>query len=217
MGDLYDNPYLPSHDDAKAVVYFKLAAANGRADAQKSLADHYFEGRGVARNKAEAARLYRKAADQGEAMAAYALADMYVLGDGVSADRMEAAKLFMQARDLMYGREVSPSRIAWKYYRDDGSYVDIVAYYGWLSQVEEFEGIYNPPPYFSDVGTPTTLPTVQDEARREMTAIEKAMSPEILAEAKAFAARLRPLLLAHEETVQMEVKAYCEPELGCTL
>ena len=52
----------------------------------------YTEGRGVRRDRKEAARWYRYAAEQGETSAQHALGLLYNRGRGVPRDRMEAYK-----------------------------------------------------------------------------------------------------------------------------
>ena len=66
-----------AQDDAEAVRLYRLAAAQGLADAQYNLGDMLEHGKkhgkGVAKNRAEAIRLYRLAAAQGHANAFAAL------------------------------------------------------------------------------------------------------------------------------------------------
>jgi TPR repeat protein len=62
-----------AQDQAEAVRLWRLAAAQGDADAQFNLGAMFANGEGVAQDKAEAVRLYRLAAAQGHAKAAAAL------------------------------------------------------------------------------------------------------------------------------------------------
>jgi TPR repeat protein len=62
-----------AQDKAEAVRLYRLAAAQGDADAQFNLGLMFAYGEGVAQDKAEAVRLYRLAAAQGDAKAAAAL------------------------------------------------------------------------------------------------------------------------------------------------
>jgi TPR repeat protein len=57
------------------------------------------EGRGVAKNPAEAVRWYRKAAEQGFAMAQFNLATMYAEGVGVAKDEAEAMRWYRKAAE----------------------------------------------------------------------------------------------------------------------
>ena len=79
-------------DFAEAARLFRLAAAQGNADAQNALAGMYANGEGVSEDSAEAARLYRLAADQGNADAQFHLGSMYRRGKGVGWDLVEAAR-----------------------------------------------------------------------------------------------------------------------------
>ena len=69
------------------------------ADEQYSLANQYYDGKGLPQNLAEAGKLYRLAADQGHSMAQTRLGEMYEGGYGVSLDYGEAARLYRLAAD----------------------------------------------------------------------------------------------------------------------
>jgi TPR repeat protein len=75
----------------------RLAAERGDAQAQIKLAAMYEEGRGVAKDLAEAARWYRLAAEQGHAKAQNILGVLYAEGQGVARDHIEAYKWFYLA------------------------------------------------------------------------------------------------------------------------
>jgi hypothetical protein len=62
-----------AQDDAEAVRWYRLAAAQGNALGQFALGDMFEKGRGVAKDTTEADRLYRLAAAQGVAAATAAL------------------------------------------------------------------------------------------------------------------------------------------------
>ena len=80
-----------------AFVYCSADAAQGDADAQYNLGVMYDEGRGVAKDDAEAVRWYRKAADQGMASAQYNLGVMYDEGEGVTENNAEAVRWYRRA------------------------------------------------------------------------------------------------------------------------
>ena len=61
-------------DNAEAVRWYRLAAAQGHAGGQCGLGNMYEKGRGVAEDTAEAIRQYRLAAAQGDSYATAALA-----------------------------------------------------------------------------------------------------------------------------------------------
>jgi TPR repeat protein len=65
-----------AQDYEEAVRLYRLAAAQGDADAQYSLGVKFEDGRGVAQDRAEAIRWYRLAAAQGYAAASAALNEL---------------------------------------------------------------------------------------------------------------------------------------------
>jgi TPR repeat protein len=86
-----------AQDDVEAVRLYRLAAAQGVADAQCDLGKRYKEGAGVAQDSVEAARLFRQAAAQGHAHGQGNLGYIYANGDGVAQDFVEAARLWRLA------------------------------------------------------------------------------------------------------------------------
>jgi hypothetical protein len=70
---MFDEGQGVAKDYAEAVRLYRLAAAQGDADAQYALGNMFEYGKGVAKKKAEAIRLYRLAAAQGLAAASAAL------------------------------------------------------------------------------------------------------------------------------------------------
>lgn len=75
----------------------KNAAEQGDASAQYNLGLRYVDGRGVAKDSAEAAKWFRKAADQGNANGQFELGYMYENGKGVAKDEVEAVKWYQKA------------------------------------------------------------------------------------------------------------------------
>lgn len=75
----------------------KKAAEQGDALAQYNLGLHYVDGRGVAKDDAEAVKWYRKAAEQGNASGQFELGYMYESGRGVAKDEAEATKWYQKA------------------------------------------------------------------------------------------------------------------------
>ncbi len=86
-----------AQDDAEAVRLYRLAAAQGDADAQYNLGAMFEKGQGVAKDDAEAVRLYRIAAAQGHARAQCKLGFMFAKGRGVAKDDTEAVRLYRLA------------------------------------------------------------------------------------------------------------------------
>ena len=69
VGGFYDFGKGVAQDQAEAVRLYRLAAAQGLANAQYNLGFKFEKGEGVAQDKAEAIRWYRLAAAQGHATA----------------------------------------------------------------------------------------------------------------------------------------------------
>jgi uncharacterized protein len=97
VGELYAKAAgsMPDSGDAaeswnKAVEWYIKAAAQSFIPAEIRLAESYAYGRGVPRDKVQAAQWYRKAADQGDAGAQGTLAMLYTMGQGVPQDDAEA-------------------------------------------------------------------------------------------------------------------------------
>ena len=66
--------------------WYKLAAAQGRAEAQFNLGLMFSNGQGVAQDYVEAVRWYKLAAAQGDADAQFNLGTMFDNGQGVAQD-----------------------------------------------------------------------------------------------------------------------------------
>lgn len=79
-----------AHSHATCVVHVYAAA-------QYNLGQSYFNGQGVARDEAEAARWWRLAAAQGDGAAALNLANSFSNGAGVAQDHAAAAKWYRKA------------------------------------------------------------------------------------------------------------------------
>ena len=71
-----------ARDYTRAAALFKLAADQGDAMAQRSLAGMYFDGVGVAQDRTRAAALFKLAADQGDPVAQCKLGSLYFEGVG---------------------------------------------------------------------------------------------------------------------------------------
>ena len=82
--------------------WYRMAAEQGNAAAQYSLAVMYTSGRGVIEDDAEAVKWYRLAAEQGYAAAQNNLGFMYANGEGVPKDDAEAVKWYRLAAEQGY-------------------------------------------------------------------------------------------------------------------
>ena len=81
-------------DYQEAVKWYRLAAAQGYAPAEYSLALAYEKGRGVPQDYREAVKWYRLAAVQGNELAQVNLGVMYTHGRGVRQDLVRAHMWF---------------------------------------------------------------------------------------------------------------------------
>jgi serine/threonine-protein kinase len=84
-------------DDDEAAVWYRKAADQGFAKAQKNLGDMYLFGRGVDKDYAQAVVWYTKAADQNFAEAQFRLGYMTEKGFGVAQSDQTAADLYQKA------------------------------------------------------------------------------------------------------------------------
>jgi TPR repeat protein len=81
---------------------YKTKAERGDAEAQFNVGYCYDDGRGVAKDFAEAVKWYRKAAEQNFAPAEFNLGYCYANGQGVRKDKEEAVKWFRKAAEQNY-------------------------------------------------------------------------------------------------------------------
>jgi len=81
----------------KPIEEVKAKAEAGDAESQVELGFRYEQGKGVAKDQAEAVKWYRKAAEQNYAEAQYNLHVCYLKGEGVALDLIEAYKWLLLA------------------------------------------------------------------------------------------------------------------------
>jgi len=74
-------------------------ALNGDAQAQRELAQRYYDGEGVEQDYAKAFELYSEAAAQGDAEAQFSVAYMYDMGEGVELDDLKAIEYYTLAAE----------------------------------------------------------------------------------------------------------------------
>jgi TPR repeat protein len=77
LGQMYGNGFGVLMDDAAAIKYYTLAAAQGHSGAQYNLAIMHQNGWGLPQSDAEATVLYEQAAEQGVTAAMLALGRFY--------------------------------------------------------------------------------------------------------------------------------------------
>ena len=123
LGLSYDYGLGVQQDDARAVLWYRIAADQGHAAAQYNLGVMYRSGQGVPQDFTEAVAWFRQAADQGHGIARYKLGVMYINGEGVPQGFTEAVAWFRQAADegdvaaqynlgVMYARQAT-GLISW--------------------------------------------------------------------------------------------------------
>jgi TPR repeat protein len=139
------------HQAARGLALCKEAADAGDVDAQAAVANAYFAGVGVRRDRAEARRWYEKAAAQGDTNAARRLGEMYARGDGGPKDTKQAVKLWQGAEkagdpmaailvadqlfaDLTGGRKPGPGTYA---FRGGVPVADLEAVEAWYKQAAQ--------------------------------------------------------------------------------
>ncbi|MHC8508808.1 MAG: tetratricopeptide repeat protein [Rhodospirillales bacterium] len=76
-------------NDTEAVKWFRIAAEQGHARAQRSLGLMHAKGWGVTKNDAEAVKWFRAAAEQGDAKAQFNLGLVYAKANGVTQNRQQ--------------------------------------------------------------------------------------------------------------------------------
>ena len=81
--------------------WYRSAADQGLAAAQRFIGDMYEGGNGVQQSSAEAAIWYRKAAEQGDRKSQECLARMYREGRGVAQDDAEAGLSALPSRNSL--------------------------------------------------------------------------------------------------------------------
>ena len=95
LGTLNYNAATPNYE--AAAKWFRLAAEQGEALAERYLGYMYANGQGVARDDREAVKWYGRAAEQGDADAQAGLAAMYSAARGTSQNYVQAHKWFSVA------------------------------------------------------------------------------------------------------------------------
>jgi TPR repeat protein len=90
------------NDFATAAAVFTQLAEGGDPQAQHNLGLLYLEGKGVARDDAQAMFWYRKSADQGFASSQFDVGLMFEDGEGVPADAAAAIAWYTKASDQNY-------------------------------------------------------------------------------------------------------------------
>ena len=119
-------------DYAKAVKWYRLAAAQGEANAQNNLGIMYAKGEGVPKDDVESANFYRLSAEQGNVDAQWNLGYRYTVGRGLPKDDAEAVKWYRLAADQ--GNVKAQNSLGVAYWEGKGVAVDINQAHYWLKK-----------------------------------------------------------------------------------
>ena len=98
LGRVLDKGGFP----AEAAAAFRIAAERGHPIAQNNLGEMLMEGRGIARDDAQAVEWYRRAAEQGNAFGQFNLGLMLMEGRGIARDDAQAVQWFRRAAEQGY-------------------------------------------------------------------------------------------------------------------
>jgi uncharacterized protein len=131
-GDLEDGKEAFKNDNySVAIQKYKLAAANGNAEAQYELGWIFHSGTGVTQNRAEAVRWYKLAASQGNGDALYILSVMYKTGveDVIQIDSNESLRLVKMA--AAKGNRFAQKELAIRYSDGSGVVQDFIRVHMW--------------------------------------------------------------------------------------
>jgi hypothetical protein len=114
---------------------WKEAADRGLPEGMILVAGCYEDGKGVAKDQAEAVKLYRKAAEQGNSAAQRSLGCCYVHAEGVAEDQVEAMKWFRTAAEQ--GNVDAQHRIGVLYAQGEGGSNDYLEAVKWYRKAAE--------------------------------------------------------------------------------
>ena len=96
-------------NDAQALVFFRLAAAQDLDDAHYFMGYMYFYGRSVDQDRTEALKLFQLAANHGHPLAMFYVAFCHQHGQGVIADVEEAILWYRRA--LAAGHDFAATKL----------------------------------------------------------------------------------------------------------
>jgi S1-C subfamily serine protease len=169
LGICYIHGQGVAKDYVEAGKGFRKAAEQNDALAQSNLGFCYENGQGVPKDYVEAVKWYRKAADQNLALAQYNLGTCYDKGQGVSKDYAEAVKWYRKAAEQNYAS--AQYHLGLRYATGEGVAKDYVEAYKW-SLLASARG--------------------DQDARKNVTALEYRMTREQIAEGQTLARSFKP-------------------------
>ncbi len=132
-----------SPNDAEVANKYRQAAEQGDADAQNTLGECYYYGRGVPEDKEEAVKWFRQAAEQGHAPAQNTLGECYYNGEGVRKNKTMAVEWYSKAADQ--GDDEAQYKLGNCYYHGQGvsqNYAEAVKWYRKAAEQGDAEAQY---------------------------------------------------------------------------
>jgi TPR repeat protein len=153
--------YEKAFKNKSPIDEIKVLANQGDHDAQNKLGAAYYNGTGVEKNMAEAARWFRQAAEKGYAKAQHNLGIMYYVGEGVPHDEAEAVKWFSRAAEQ--GLAAAQHNLGVMYHQGKDIPKDPVMAFMWLSLASEQK--YEEAIKYRNDLTPQMTPAQLEEAR----------------------------------------------------
>ncbi len=129
LGLMYTTGEGVPKDAAKAVEWYRQAAAQGLVQAQFFLGWMYDNGEGVPKDAAKAAEWWQKAATQGDAAAQTSLGVMYYRGKGLPKDNAKAVEWWQKA--AAQGLALAQTNLGLMYAKGEGVSLDFVRAYVW--------------------------------------------------------------------------------------
>jgi len=178
-------------DYAKAADYFMRAALQGQADAQYNLGILYDKGLGVPKDPVRAAIWYHSAAEQGHASAQLNLGLAYASGSGVEQNFGEAVRWFRRAAEQ--GNVTAQYNLAALYANGKGVETSDGFAYAWFS---------------------IAAAAGDQEAREQMDAAAKRMTPQQTRDARALAAQILETLKRGGSSAGAPAPVRASPQAG---
>jgi TPR repeat protein len=169
LGGRYGRGEGVAEDQAEAVRWYRKAAQQNLAEAQYYLGACCANGAGVAKDESEAVKWWRAAAKQGNTMAQNNLAACYAKGRGVGKNEAEAIKWYRKAAEQ--NDSLAQRNLGFLYFNGDGVVKDYVEAYRWMLLAAAHG---------------------DDSAKRVAATLERAMTPELIAEGQKLARAFTP-------------------------
>ena len=170
LGHCYFNGKGVPQDYVQAAIWYRIAAEQGHAGAQRGLGVFYSY---VVKSATEAEIWYRKAAEQGDATTQWFLGACYSKGEGVPQDAVQSVFWYRKAAEQ--GHATAQSILGCCYDSGEGVPQDFVLAYMWL----------NLSAASIDANTAKSTRYIRDK-------IAKKLTPEQLAEAQKLSREWKP-------------------------